>query len=92
MSVGISKDKRLWPMILEKAIAKMQGNYYNIAGSYAGWGVRHIYGTPRKWYMTKYMSADDIWNFLTENLAKDNIVTATSNSGSDTTTDKWGIV
>ena len=49
MSVQISEDKSLWPMLLEKALAKMQGNYYTIAGSWAGWGVRHIYGTPREW-------------------------------------------
>lgn len=32
MFAGLSEDSSLWPMILEKAFAKMQGNYKHIAG------------------------------------------------------------
>ena len=38
----LSKDNSLWPMILEKAFAKMQGNYFHIVGGHSEVGVRYL--------------------------------------------------
>ena len=46
MFAGLSYDKSLWPMILEKAFAKIQGNYLHIAGGFGGVATRFMTGAP----------------------------------------------
>ena len=39
-------DGSIWTAILEKAFAKLHGNYAHIAGGKSGEGVRYLTGTP----------------------------------------------
>ena len=52
-------------------------------------------GGPYESLETKYMTPDDIWNLVKDNVAKGNLLTAgskQSEDGSDKHNDKWGIV
>ena len=79
-------------MVLEKALAKMRGNYLHINGGQAYNGVRYLRGAPWENRKTKYMTKDEIWDFITDHLSKGNLLTAGSGEGSDTHNDPWGVV
>ena len=79
-------------MVLEKALAKMRGNYLHINGGQAYNGVRYLRGAPWERRDTKYMTKEEIWDFIRDNLSKGNLLTASSNKGSDTHNDPWGVV
>mmetsp|Transcript_29160 Transcript_29160/g.38829 ORF Transcript_29160/g.38829 Transcript_29160/m.38829 type:complete len:95 (-) Transcript_29160:599-883(-) len=40
-------DPATWPLILEKAFAKVRGNYYHLVGGYSEEGVRYMTGGPQ---------------------------------------------
>ena len=46
MAAGPSADNSLWPIILEKAVSKMRGNYMHIAGGQGYDGIRLMRGGP----------------------------------------------
>ena len=92
MAAGPSADNSLWPMILEKAVAKMRGNYMHIAGGQGYDGIRLIRGGPYESKQVEYMTVEEIWTTVTHHLDKGDTITAGSNSGSDTDTDAWGVV
>ena len=92
MGARMTDDGSIWPMVLEKAFAKMRGNYNHISGGLPSKGVRYLRGGPIIAKKTKYMTVDDIWNFVTEHLGNGDLVTAGTQAGADTDTDKWGMV
>ena len=87
----LSVDESLWPMILEKAFAKIQGNYLHIAGGYPEVATRFMTGAPWDEKETKYMTVDEIWNYLSSNLSAGNFVNCSTGGEDDKHTDKWGI-
>ena len=89
---GVSNDNSLWPIILEKAFAKMQGNYFHISGGLSYMGVRYMNGAPWEIQATMYMTSDQIWDYISTNLSAGNTMTCGSTSGSDTNKDAWGVV
>ena len=54
----------LWAPILEKAFAKVMGNYYNEKGGQPANSLRALTGAPVLTYKLRKMRVDDIWLFL----------------------------
>ena len=63
------KDMELWPMVLEKAYAKLHHNWDAIDGGFAGQAVKDMtgrdaavtaFGEPRGWWKPG-RSTDKIW-------------------------------
>ena len=81
-------------MILEKAFAKMQGNYSHIASGSEAVGVRYMRGAPYESKKTMYMTPEAIYDYITKALAARHNVTASAPSaeGGDSKKDAWGIV
>jgi len=52
-----SDFKTLWPIILEKAFAKLKGNYLTLAGGYLVNSVRVLTGCPTAQYITNKYTA-----------------------------------
>lgn len=46
LAARLSNDNSLWPMVLEKALAKMYGNYQHVAGGQGYKGIRYFRGAP----------------------------------------------
>ena len=92
MGSKLADDGSVWPMVLEKALAKLRGNYLHIAGGDNSQGVRYMRGGPSTYVFTIYKTADQIWDYIREHLSNGDNVTASSMGGSDTLTDDWGIV
>ena len=86
--------KVIWPLILEKAFAKMQGNYSHIASGSAYHGVRYMRGAPYESKETQYMTPEEIFDFVSTSTSAGHNVTASgpSGAGGDDKTDAWGIV
>eukprot|EP00354_Favella_ehrenbergii_P003146 CAMPEP_0170456898 /NCGR_PEP_ID=MMETSP0123-20130129/4373_1 /TAXON_ID=182087 /ORGANISM="Favella ehrenbergii, Strain Fehren 1" /LENGTH=251 /DNA_ID=CAMNT_0010720517 /DNA_START=217 /DNA_END=971 /DNA_ORIENTATION=- len=92
MGAQMTNDGSLWPLILEKAFAKVRGNYLHISGGKASSGVRYMRGGPVTERETTYMTPDQIWDFISSHLANGDLLTAGTKHGKDTHTDDWGIV
>ena len=82
-----------WPLLMEKAMAKMRGSYSRIDGGQSYRGIRFLRGGPwniydiNNKYTGKGMATDDIWETITEHLTNDDLMTAgtrQSHDGSDT--------
>ena len=76
-------DNSLWPLMMEKAMAKMQGNYAHLNSGKSYRGIRLLRGGPFKRYEPKDMTLDAIWDKLAEHFSHGDIVTASSMDGSD---------
>jgi hypothetical protein len=62
--MNITKDKELWPVLLEKAIVKLRGNYNSIQG---GWMEDSGYSLTGWWGETHdhaKVSDQQLWNEL----------------------------
>ena len=92
MFAGLSNDSSLWPMILEKSFAKMQGNFKHIEGGWMNRGVRYLMGSPWDERKISKMTVEELWDYMSTNLSAGGIMNASSVGGSDKFTDKWGIV
>ena len=55
-------------------------------------GVRYMKGGPWDEVQTKYMTPQEIFDYIAEQLSAGHNVTASSGEGSDTNSDPWGIV
>ena len=60
-----------------------------------GWGhigIRYMNGAPWERVHTRHMTSDEIWNFISSHLSAGDVMTCGSTSGSDSHSDKWGVV
>ena len=57
-------DGSLWFPILEKAAAKMYGNYEMLSGGYMGPAVQMLTGAPYYGTQHSIVSVDSLWNYL----------------------------
>ena len=87
----MGEGNAVWPLVLEKAFAKMQGNYLNITSGSSSMGMRYLKGGPWDEVDTMYMSPDQIFNYIAEQLSAGHNVTTGAGKGK-TMTDAWGIV
>lgn len=92
MAAKLADDGSVWPMVLEKALAKLRGNYLHISGGDNAQGVRYMRGGPSTHVSTIFKTPEQIWDFIAEHLSNGDAVTASSMSGDDSYTDDWGIV
>ena len=80
-----SVDGGLWMPILEKAAAKLFGNYEMLSGGLMGPAVQTLTGAP--YFDTKHseVGVDELWDYLTEKLNNNWMVTVASfiGTGSD---------
>ena len=44
----VGEDGATWPVIMEKAFAKLHGNYSRIAGGIASAGISYLNGSPHE--------------------------------------------
>ena len=88
-----SPDKALWMPILEKAAAKLYGNYEMLSGGYMGPAVQSLTGAPYYDMYHEDYGVDEIWQNIKDSLDKDWMVTSASNygTGSDQDEDYIGI-
>lgn len=76
-----SPDRALWMPILEKAGAKLYGNYEMLSGGWMGPAVQAMTGAP--FYTTSHedMSVDSLWEKIDKALADNWMLTAASHTG-----------
>ena len=88
-----SVDGGLWMPILEKAAAKLFGNYEMLSGGLMGPAVQTLTGAP--FFDTKHseVGVDELWDYLTEKLNTNWMVTVASfiGTGSDQDTNEIGV-
>jgi len=91
-----SKGDDIWVLLLEKAFAKLYGNYYNIDGGFQSEALYALTGAPTKYFSEKENGIhplEQMWLFLTGSLQNHFIVTAASRSESQIISNKnMGIV
>ena len=82
-----SSDKKVvWGLVLEKAWAKVIGNYMKIEGSYTHASIRALTGIPTFYYTTKTnFDVDTVFKLLFDAELANYIMTAGTDSGSDKT-------
>ena len=56
----------IWPMILEKAFAKMQGNYLHIDKGRAEEGIRYMRGAPYEYKETSLTTPEAMYDYIKE--------------------------
>ena len=88
-----SPDGALWMPILEKAAAKMYGNFEMLSGGWMGPAIQTLTGAP--YYETKHnqVSIDELFDYVYERINKGWMITTTSHvgDGSDKTTNDLGV-
>ena len=76
------QGNELWPQIIEKAYAKLHGNYFNLRGGWASEALTDLTGCPTKSNSIEEMSYDDIWRKLIEGYEEGYLINA-STQGED---------
>jgi hypothetical protein len=76
----LSKDKRtIWGAVLEKAYAKLIGNYFRLSGGFLENGIRSLTGAPIISYDTSQLkSGDNVFDLLKAADAANYIMTSNS--------------
>ena len=71
-------DGALWMPILEKAAAKLFGNYEMLSGGWMGPAIQTLTGAP--YFDTNHVDVgiDELWDYIDSNLANNWMVTAAS--------------
>ena len=87
-------DGSMWTAVLEKAFAKYHGNYKHIEGGEANVAVRTMTGAPFEIYEHRSddINAPKLWEKLVAHDMNKDIITSSSNPGSDKTTSASGLV
>ena len=88
---NVGKDGSLWGPILEKAFAKMVGNYLHTSGGVMAHGVRRIVGGPYEKHMHKKTNANALWKELQAHEGKKDIITVCTEGSNHLETDKDGL-
>lgn len=60
------QGNELWVLILEKAYAKLHGNYFNLRGGYANEALIDLTGCPSKSYVIEDETFEDLWDRIVE--------------------------
>lgn len=81
---GAASDGAMWMPILEKAAAKLFGNFEMISGGWMGPAIQTLTGAPFYEYIHGNTSADVLWNDLNERVAAGWMVTAGTPTGPGT--------
>ena len=77
----ISQYNSFWPLIAEKAWAKINGGYIEGGNGFASNAMRALTGVPVFDYMTKDLPHEDIWDLFIE--AQQNNYPIIANTGPD---------
>jgi len=64
----------IWVCLLEKAFAKLFGSYFGLQGGFQAEAYYALTGAPVKG-LHKSSSVEKLWTFITENLAKNHVLT-----------------
>ena len=86
-----SKDGALWGIVLEKAFAKLHGNYESIEGGQSKHSVGVLIGAPSEPYHHNSNDAAALWTAITQAVANGNMITAGTPGGDDTSRSARGI-
>lgn len=87
----LSKDKSLWGPILEKAYAKLLGNYEFLDGGDNIDAYNTLTGSPA-WYISHKLSDDKLWNSIKASLNKNYMLIAgSSEEKTDRDTNRLGV-
>lgn len=98
MSRGGEGSHEIWPPILEKAYAKMHGNFEDIEAGVISVALGELCGGVSKNYnfekedVVSKIRDGSLFNELASSLAEGNVAGASSHQGSDEETDAMGIV
>ena len=60
----VGTDKALWGPLMEKAFAKLHGNYQHIVGGWMSLGVAALNGSPFVDYDHVDITEADLWDFI----------------------------
>mmetsp|Transcript_16588 Transcript_16588/g.14426 ORF Transcript_16588/g.14426 Transcript_16588/m.14426 type:complete len:129 (+) Transcript_16588:1395-1781(+) len=67
-----SKSNDIWVLLLEKAFAKLFGNYHNIDGGHQSEALNALTGAPTKYFKVKEATGikplEQLWMFVTGSL------------------------
>lgn len=88
-----SGDNALWMPILEKAAAKLYGNYEMLIGGWMGPAIQTLTGSPFFDIYHEDMSPDEIWDWLNVKMEEGWMLTCGSpyGDGSDKLTNSIGV-
>lgn len=84
----------IWPLIIEKGLAKLYGNLENIVGGWTHEANYALTGYPST-YMTidEFTDAEDMFNYFEEALKRGDILSlGTYGNGDDSVTNSYGLV
>ena len=79
-----SDDGDIWMSILEKAFAKINGNYESMGGGWQSESWRILNGAPSRFYILSNLNANSQWNLITDSLNRGYLVGVDSPGGTST--------
>ena len=71
----IGTDNALWGPLIEKAFAKLNGNYTHTVGGWMNYGVSALNGSPYINHWHHDLSKEDLWEFIKSHNDDKNILT-----------------
>ena len=81
-------DGGLWMPILEKAAAKLFGNYESLVGGWMGPAIQALTGAPFYDVTNSDMSVDELWNYIDGKVKSNWMVTCGSFTGTGSDKDQ----
>lgn len=66
-----TKDNEIWTMLLEKAWAKVCGNYANTVGGLEIEALMALTGAPCSMILNSSISLDDLWSYISKSDKRD---------------------
>ena len=85
-------DYSIWANLIEKAWAKMKGNYVGVDGGFLESGIRALTGVPVfTYYVDELTSYTSLWDTLKEAHDLNYLITAATDGTSDTSYNTCGI-
>ncbi|KRX05947.1 hypothetical protein PPERSA_01025 [Pseudocohnilembus persalinus] len=73
-----ANGQELWVLLMEKAYAKIYGNFHKIEAGLTHFALRDLTGAPGLCISTQEKKLDDLWEFITKNIQKKYLLTAGS--------------
>lgn len=77
---NLGSDGSFWPLLLEKAFAKVYKNYEGIHGGNIGEGFAFLYGTPSTRYPISTLSINALWSMVKSADDKNHLMGVTTGS------------